>query len=97
MQGPVENDTVHDGLLEITRPMMIVSALYALRPSLMARPEWGATTRIISGNNEDSSTSMISYLWDTLAQLPGLYREKDDIDTIPNPGEPIYNALDDEI
>lgn len=56
---------------------MIVSALYARRPSLMARPEWSATVCVPSDDDQNPSTIAVAYLWDSLAQIPELYHAKD--------------------
>jgi hypothetical protein len=53
MRGPTtkEHDPMGTAMLELTRPMMIVAALYARRSSLMARPEWCATA--VDTSSED--------------------------------------------
>jgi hypothetical protein len=56
--------------------IMIVAALATRRPSLMAQPEWSATGNICLVNY-NSSTSMLRFLLDTLAQIPALYSEQD--------------------
>jgi hypothetical protein len=55
---------------------MIVAALSARRPSLMARPEWSAVGDSCL-KNESSSALVLSYLLDVLAQIPELYYEQD--------------------
>jgi competence protein ComGC len=73
-----ECDPTSSALLEITRPMMIVAALYCRRQSLMARPEWSAASiGKINGNLQHSSGSTLEPLLDAMAQLPSLYRERD--------------------
>jgi hypothetical protein len=80
MQGPMseESDPVYGALLELTRPMMLVAAIYDRRPSLMARPEWGAVTiRTLHGAHRSSLTPTLACLLDSLAQIPTLYHERD--------------------
>jgi hypothetical protein len=55
---------------------MIVAALSARRPSLMARPEWSAV-RNLCFKDDNSSSSALLYLLDVLAQIPKLYYEQD--------------------
>jgi hypothetical protein len=60
--------------------MMIVAALIARRPSLMAQPEWNATNICLPNNHHISSPrSALAYLLDALAQIPALYCEYDTI------------------
>jgi hypothetical protein len=73
-----KSNPLTSALLEITRPMMIVAALYARRPSLIATPEWSATASWIS--NEDHSSThrlVLAKLSDSLAQIPELYHVHD--------------------
>ncbi|KAH8199526.1 hypothetical protein TruAng_006277 [Truncatella angustata] len=67
-------------LLEVTRPMMIVAALYARRPSLMAQPDWSARAICVPNDHfPPSHRSALAYLLDALAQIPALYHEHDAI------------------
>ncbi|KUJ21299.1 uncharacterized protein LY89DRAFT_705124 [Mollisia scopiformis] len=67
-------------LLEVTRPMMIVAALIARRPSLMAQPEWNTTTICLPNDHHlPSPRSALAYLLNAFAQLPALYCEYDTI------------------
>jgi hypothetical protein len=82
MHGPISetSDPLHKVLLAVTRPIMIVAALYARRPSLMARPEWSAATSYTPHDDQNSlSNSALPYFLDTLAQIPALYSERDTI------------------
>jgi hypothetical protein len=75
-----KNNPLAIALLEVTRPMMIVAALYARRPSLMAQPDWRATIICIPNDHHPSShRPAIAYLLDTLAQIPALYCQLDTI------------------
>lgn len=72
------SDPVGSALLDLTRPMMIVAALYNRRQTLMARPEWSAVTICMLNEDQDPSSSLdFAYLLDVLAQLPSLYQESD--------------------
>jgi hypothetical protein len=73
MQRPlsIESDPVDRALLEVTRPMMIVAALIARRPSLMASSGWNAVSLSMLDNDP------LAYIWDALAQIPELYYEQD--------------------
>lgn len=73
------SDPLGSALLEITRPMMIVAALYTRRQTLMARPEWSAVTSKLNDDDQPSSSSDFAYLLDALAQLPLFYQERDEI------------------
>jgi hypothetical protein len=80
MHGATSNkrNPLATALLEVTRPMMIVAALYARRPCLMARPEWSATFFCIPNDHHPPShRSALAYLLDALAQIPALYDEHD--------------------
>lgn len=80
-----KNDPVSNALLEVTRPMMIVAALYARRPSLMAKSEWRASNNKTNGHYTVSSSThntTLPKLWDILAQIPSLYHE---LDHLPSP------------
>jgi hypothetical protein len=58
--------------------MMIVAALYARRPSLMARPEWSvATVYKLNEGHAPSPSLALAHFWDALAQIPALYHERD--------------------
>lgn len=82
LQGPMSvlRNSISSALLDVTRPMMIVAALYARRPSLMAHSEWSAATERVA-NEEDhySSGSGLGYLLDALAQISVLYHMRDEI------------------
>ncbi|KAH4215963.1 hypothetical protein HBI25_221940 [Parastagonospora nodorum] len=80
MQGPVsvKSNPSSSALLDVTRPTMIVAALYARRPSLMSRPEWSAVT--MHNPTEGGLGHLISgldYLMDALAQISVLYHVRD--------------------
>ena len=57
---------------------MIIAALKSRRPSLMAQPEWSAVDDLTL-DKHPSSTSLILYLLDALAQIPSLYHKLDAI------------------
>lgn len=80
MRGPEpENCTpLFSALLKETRLVMIVAAVSARRPSLMAKAEWSAASNIPS-EEYGSSTWAMSNLLDTLAQISLLYHEQDAI------------------
>lgn len=96
------SDTVYIALLEANRLIIIVAALHARRPSLMARPEWRAV-KSHSHIHDNSAHSELAYLLDTLAQLTTLYLERDKfvavnsmqlaIETIPFPDTPAIRSL----
>jgi hypothetical protein len=82
MHGPLsmKSSPVDRALLEVTRPMMIVAALLARRPSLMASPEWSAASLTTPNEDSQSFPSLaLPSLWDALAQIPALYHERDTI------------------
>ncbi|KAF2666328.1 hypothetical protein BT63DRAFT_416715 [Microthyrium microscopicum] len=83
-QGPALRATnpIFRALLEHTRPMMIVAALYARRPSLMACPEWSASVSLTK-ESTNSPSSALAYLWDSLAQISALYQERDHLGSVP--------------
>lgn len=78
IHGPAfeKNDPLYSALLELTRLVMIVAALKARRPSLMAQPKWSAVGGLTFSDHL-SPDSAISYLLDALAQIPTLYHERD--------------------
>ncbi|KAH8653789.1 hypothetical protein BX600DRAFT_85948 [Xylariales sp. PMI_506] len=90
---PIEGErSITSALLEITRPVMIVAALHARRPSLMARREWTAAAIYRqSKNNKFSPESAIADLLDALAELPSLYHEGDALETRKRPYPGINN------
>lgn len=80
MHGATSNkiDPLAIALLEVTRPMMIVAALYARRPSLMAHPDWSAAAICMLNDHHPTSHRLaLSHLLDALAQIPALYHEQD--------------------
>ena len=80
MQGSMskKRDPVENALLEVMRPMMVVAALYARRPSLTGRSEWTATTsRMLNDDDQSFPSSALAYLLEALAQIPALYHEQD--------------------
>jgi hypothetical protein len=86
----MKSDPVDRALLELTRPMMIVAALVARRPSLMANSKWSATTiSMLNGTHPTFPDSALAYLWDTLAKIPALYHQRDTYAPWQSTGSPI--------
>lgn len=83
------------GMLEPTRPMMIVAALYARRPSLTAQREWCAAVDTPVDNQQISPSSTIAFLLDSLAQIPELYAEHDTV-SLGVPPSP-HNVSDSDV
>jgi hypothetical protein len=78
VRRPMSNGSgqLDTALLQVSRPMMIVAALYARRPSLMARPKWSATLVCRSSDdNQPSPCSVPANLLDALPQIPKLYSQ----------------------
>jgi hypothetical protein len=76
----VKSSPTFSALHDVTRPVMIVAALYARRPSLMSRPEWSAVTKRNPNDDEQThSDSGLGYLIDALAHISVLYYAGDKV------------------